>query len=185
MLWGITPETWAQLWSGAIGSFVAAVIGGLVALAIVRLTNSHQSTLAREARQHAAAADMAAAFQGLQEWSYGRIGQYRPYLESARAASMRWRMDALHPGLAEELAVWPYHVYVLSDEAAQARNGATGLTPGEELLGKAVATFQEFSVKWPISNKATRNRLLSWLKKTRLEGEEQFPGRYALVRQVQ
>lgn len=45
-----SDEIWLlQLWSGAIGSFVGAVIGGLVALIVVSLANRHQKRLSEAA----------------------------------------------------------------------------------------------------------------------------------------
>lgn len=47
MLLGIDGDGWEQLWSGFFGSLIAAVVGGVVALLVVRLTN-------RQARRNAA-----------------------------------------------------------------------------------------------------------------------------------
>lgn len=59
MFWGIDQKDWLQLWSGALGSlggalvgifgtFLAAIIGGVVALVVVRLSNDHQERLGRQ-----------------------------------------------------------------------------------------------------------------------------------------
>ncbi|MBP2269242.1 hypothetical protein J3A64_004782 [Pseudarthrobacter sp. PvP004] len=69
---GIGPESWAQLWSGAIGSFVAAVIGGLVALMVVHMANSHNQKLASDARELAALADLIAGSEEL-TWRQRRV----------------------------------------------------------------------------------------------------------------
>ncbi|WP_440102441.1 hypothetical protein [Glutamicibacter mishrai] len=49
MLWGLPPETWLELWSGAIGAFVSAIAAALVAWGVVSATNKHQSTLSDKA----------------------------------------------------------------------------------------------------------------------------------------
>lgn len=85
--------TWGMLWSGAIGSFTAAVIGGLVALLVVRLTNKNQARLAAEAREKAAIADfVAAADRLITEYEQGRQA-IESLLHAMIAASVRWQLE--------------------------------------------------------------------------------------------
>lgn len=58
-LW-ISCGTWISIWNGAFGAFVAALVGGLVALGVVRLTNAGQREQASEGRAVAAIADFVA-----------------------------------------------------------------------------------------------------------------------------
>lgn len=51
MLWGLPPETWLELWSGAIGAFVSALAAALVAWGVVSATNKHQANLSKKALQ--------------------------------------------------------------------------------------------------------------------------------------
>ncbi|MDR7083588.1 hypothetical protein J2X01_002883 [Arthrobacter ginsengisoli] len=61
-----SDEIWLlQLWGGVIGSFLAAVVGGLVALMVVRLTNGHQSKLDARGRVIAAIGDFNAAVDAI------------------------------------------------------------------------------------------------------------------------
>ncbi|UKA59182.1 hypothetical protein [Arthrobacter sp. FW306-2-2C-D06B] len=116
---GITCGTWVQLWSGTFGAFVAAIIGGLVALVVVRLTNRHQSKLAAQGRVLAALADFQAALSELQRrYTDGReaIGQL---VIQADSASNRITMDLDDFPLAEELSLWPLDLGVLTTRAGE------------------------------------------------------------------
>lgn len=103
---GINCGTWVQLWSGAIGAFVAAVVGGLVALMVVRTTNAHQTKLASHGRLLVAIADFNAAISALPR----RFQEGRETVQSlvmqADAASDRMSMETNDPGLADELTMW-------------------------------------------------------------------------------
>lgn len=110
MFWGIDRPEWIQLWDGVFGAFVAAVVGGLVALFVVRLTNRHQSRLAVEAREKAAIADLlASSNRFITEYSQGykAIEHLVPPME---AAAVRWRMELDDERLADELSKWPHHL---------------------------------------------------------------------------
>ena len=103
----ISCDTWTELWSGAIGAFVAAIVGGMVALVVVRSTKGHQSELAAQARVVAALADFQAALSELpRRYTDGKeaIGQL---VIQADAASNRITMDIDDFLLAEELSLWP------------------------------------------------------------------------------
>lgn len=82
------------LWSGIIGSVVAAVLGALVALGIVMITNRHQSDLATQARREAAAqADrqLEAQEKGLREQLQAQERGLREQLEEQKRESSRVR----------------------------------------------------------------------------------------------
>ncbi|GAA3399377.1 hypothetical protein [Pseudarthrobacter polychromogenes] len=114
MLWGIAPESWAQLWSGVIGSFVAAIIGGLVALWVVRLTNGQQKQHASDARQIAAIADLLAAVSAMEKkYGDGPVA-IQDLLLVVQAAAIRWVIEADDEKLSGELAHWPYHMGTLA-----------------------------------------------------------------------
>lgn len=115
----ISCGTWLEFWSGAIGALVAAFVGGMVALMVVRSTKGHQSELAAEARVVAALADFQAALSELpRRYTDGReaIGQL---VIQADAASNRITMDIDDFHLAKELSLWPLDLGVLTARAGQ------------------------------------------------------------------
>jgi hypothetical protein len=59
----IACGTWIALLSGAAGAFISAVLGGLVALLVVRLTNAQQRRGAERAVEIAAIADFISALE--------------------------------------------------------------------------------------------------------------------------
>ena len=82
------------LWSGIIGSVVAAVLGALVALGVVWLTNRHQSDLARQARKEAAIQaerQLEAQEKGLREQLQAQESGLREQLEEQKRESSRVR----------------------------------------------------------------------------------------------
>jgi hypothetical protein len=56
----ISCGTWVSFWNGAIGAFVAAVVGGYVALRVVQWTGEQEKRHAADAREIAAVADVIA-----------------------------------------------------------------------------------------------------------------------------
>ncbi|QDG88080.1 hypothetical protein [Pseudarthrobacter sp. NIBRBAC000502770] len=104
-----------------MGAFVASVIGGLVALMVVRLTNKHQSKVATHGRVVAAFADFHAALSQMpRRYMEGRDVIQRLVIE-ADAASNRITMDIEDWALAEELSLWASDLGLLSIRAAEFR----------------------------------------------------------------
>jgi hypothetical protein len=116
-----SDEIWLlQLWSGTIGAFVAAVMGGLVALLVVRLTTNHQERLAREQleaqryetsrrAENALIADLIVAAQDMLNALPDRDG-----LELARrrmaAGIVAWKLEASNKDLFTVLPAWPHRL---------------------------------------------------------------------------
>lgn len=138
MLWGISTESWAQLWSGVIGSFVAAVIGGLVALAVVHLTTAQSKRQTEEARQIAAIADLVSAAEGLffsgVETSEAALEHHLPM----RSALIRLQMsgpDAVK--LVEAIRLWPHELTSLRISLTKMQGGDWG-QPDRDKVAMAI-----------------------------------------------
>jgi hypothetical protein len=164
--------TWLVFWNGAIGALVAAFVGGMVALMVVRLTNSHQSTLAARGRVVAALGDFQAALSELpRRYTDGKeaIGQL---VVQADAASNRITMDIDDSALATELSLWPLELGVLAARAGDL-HGEGFLEEAEhgwrqlrESIGKLIGTTQQWAKipahsrrQWPSLLREERERL--------------------------
>ncbi|MBD1593712.1 hypothetical protein HC744_16910 [Arthrobacter sp. S1_S22] len=110
-LW-ISCGTWIAIWNGAIGAFVAAVIGGLVALGVVRLTNAQQREQANEGRVIAAIADFVAEAHGLRSvYDAGDDGAVEERYLRMKAAVVRLRMASRSVWhLSQILEEWTYQL---------------------------------------------------------------------------
>lgn len=175
MLWGITPESWAQLWSGIFGAFVAAVVGGLVALLVVRLTNSHQSHLAHRAREVAALSELLASTAGMARQFTESLERIDELVWTGDAAAARITMEARHSGLESEIFRWPFHIGLMAMEALVRRKDAPEGSPTEEWskhVQEAQAELRTFCVLWPkATTEGQRDRLVKNLKEARLDRE--------------
>jgi hypothetical protein len=194
MFWGIGPDDWMQLWSGAIGSFVAAVIGGAVALLVVVATNRHSSKLARDGRVKAALADIAAT--ALLVESAGMNGS-RKEVESTilqmTSAIVRLRLEIDHKGLAKELWVWPWQLGALANKLVEARDDDK---PSEEVLatydelGNAASVLQGMALAWLSIPRERRDDAVAALIRAREASENgkepvlDFDGLYAVRKGV-
>jgi hypothetical protein len=110
-LW-ISCGTWIAIWNGAFGAFIAALLGGLVALGVVRLTTADQRKQASEGRAIAAIADFVAdahAMRSIYNAGDGWAIEER-YLRM-KAALVRLRMaSARTAGLSTLLEDWTYQL---------------------------------------------------------------------------
>ncbi|MDN4611927.1 hypothetical protein [Arthrobacter burdickii] len=170
MLWGIDTNSWAQLWSGVIGSFIAAIVGGLVALLVVRLTNSHQSKIAAVGRERAAAADLLAATNGILKMYDEGKHKVRELVVEAQAAAFRWAMDTTHKGLAEEIRRWPHHVGFLGLDLvkAHARQDEHEIEDAFDRLSLNVVVLRSMAIEWSGARGKHRDRLVAELLEERL-----------------
>lgn len=145
-----SDEIWLlQLWSGAIGSFVAAVLGGLVALVVVRLTNSQQRRLAAEARERAAIADLLAATGAMLKKYWDGPDRVQDLLLVAEAASIRWSMETEYKALGSEVLTWPYFIGQLALEAWEGLQ-ATGKADEKafDAMTEAWTVLYTFATYW-------------------------------------
>lgn len=93
MFWGLSETWWQELWGGVIGSFVAAVLGGLVALLVVRLTNRQQQRSAEEARETAAISDFVAIVTGfIYSHPHAEERDISEFRTNAQAAAVRLQL---------------------------------------------------------------------------------------------
>ncbi|MGM7776112.1 hypothetical protein ACSVHC_08850 [Arthrobacter sp. KNU-44] len=119
---GITCGTWVQLWSGAIGAFVAAVIGGIVALMVVRMTNAHQRKMASHGRVLGAIADFNAAISALPRRFQDGLEVIQSLVMQADAAGDRMLMEMDDLKLAYELSMWGLDLGGLAAKAIEFRD---------------------------------------------------------------
>lgn len=113
----ISCGTWVAFWNGAIGAFVAAVLGGLVALLVVRLTHGQQKRLASEGCEKAAIAELLAATGAMLKKYRDGPEAVQDLLLTAEAAAIRWSMESNHASLGAEVQTWPYYIGQLALDA--------------------------------------------------------------------
>lgn len=108
-----SDEIWLlQLWSGVIGSFVSAVLGGLVALLVVRLTNGQQRRNAAEAREIEAIAEFISLLHAMQ-MTFTKLEAFKPreHIAQMGAAVVKIHMaGAQSRPLAIAIDSWPVSV---------------------------------------------------------------------------
>lgn len=105
-----SDEIWLlQLWSGTLGSFIAAIVGGLVALGVVRLTDRQQRKIAAEAREIAAISEFLAQMQVL-AMTFQKPDEFAPREQMAAMFSTVVKLHMAGPSvkeLADALTGWP------------------------------------------------------------------------------
>lgn len=111
---GVSCGTWIAFWNGAIGALVAAILGGTVALLVVRLTNAQQRRGVAKTIEIAALADFISHIEEL-EWELGAsIDEERDFENkkstlALRAAAVRLQMSSKEAEpIADILRLWPY-----------------------------------------------------------------------------
>lgn len=165
MFWGIDRPEWVQLWSGTVGAFLAALIGGLVALAVVRLTNRSQARLAAEAREKAAIADLVAGSDRfLTEYRAG-FTSIEPLAHLVEAAGVRWRMELSHEGMKAEIFRWPAILRNRARRAYEASSEGNSNTVEYEALLDAVAELRFAVMDWPSIDDKERDRMVRKLSR--------------------
>lgn len=136
VLW-ISCGTWIAIWNGAIGAFVAALIGGLVALGVVRLTNGQQKLHAAEAREIQALADLVAQLQSVPfQLRKGTFDSDLAYLE-IESALVRLELSGhgIQPVI-EEMNGWPQKIALLgiAPRTFPAQEVHSPVLPSDQLL---------------------------------------------------
>lgn len=166
---GIDTASWAQLWSGVIGSFVASVIGGLVALWVVRLTNGQQRRGAEEARERAAIADFIGTVQALNV-SFTREDSFRPRELSAQlgAAQVRLHMASSDvTRLADAVLHWPARLVNLATSFHLANKRGTDLPVDVSAIIRQTTSTVLFAMReWPGATPAERDAHIAVLDAT-------------------
>ena len=159
------------LWSGALGSLVAAIIGGLVALTVVRMTNGHQSRLATERSEKAALAELEASATRLAlEYQDGHESIKRLLHEMITAAA-RWRMESSNRSMTDEVSAWPVFLTSLAREAFQELQDTGDETTAHDKLTHAFARLQFFCINWhKYRGRKKRRQMLEILRDFRTAG---------------
>lgn len=163
-----SDEIWLlQLWSGAIGSFVAAVLGGLVALFVVRLTNCQQRRSAAEAREIAAISEFVSQMQVLSV-TFQNPEEFKPREQMAALFSAVVKLHMGGPsvkGLADVLDEWPSELVNMAtmDVRTRAQGMRALKTDVHEILADAGAiVFRELR-NWHLEDNETRKSHLTTL----------------------
>lgn len=161
---GIDASSWGQLWSGVIGSFIAAVIGGLVALMVVRLTNGHQSKTAAKGRVVAAIADFSAAVIMFPRTLNDERDSIQGLVKQAEFASTRIVMEMDDHALAKELSLWPLELGYLALRASQLRQEGDEAR-ALEAQGHLYVVSREVTATISLWARAPRREAASWTSK--------------------
>lgn len=146
----ISCGTWLVVWNGAIGAAVAAFVGGMVALMVVRLTNSHQSKLAARGRAIAAIADFNAAILAMPRTRFDPREVVQSLVKQAEAAAHRMIMDMDDLELAEELALWPLELgsMAVSVSGIESEGDDARAWEGQKFLRRSVKQITDRTTLW-------------------------------------
>jgi len=184
---GLTGHQWAVLLSGAVGSLLAAVIGGLVALMVVLLSNRHQSTLAAHALDEQREASAAQLADQRHEASRVRANQAIAHLvalvprfrsepeESKRFAlvdemkteAVLWEMEDFGEPIFGELMLWPELLFTASREFHDGDPEEKLAAMGQ--LGRLIRVFTKSLMRGPRSTELERDQLIDDLAEARPE----------------
>ncbi|MHA7144215.1 hypothetical protein ACX80U_05795 [Arthrobacter sp. TmT3-37] len=160
----IGAEMAEQLWSGTIGSLVAAFIGGLVALIVVRLTNGQARRQAERQEQISAMADLLAAAE---QTLFIIAKDERLAATTSSFLNMRSAVHRLHMSggdarpVAEVIDRWPYLLTSLRTDLEMARQEGSG--DEEKYFGRLNSGVTELVLSlrsWTDGSKRTRRDAL-------------------------
>ncbi|BCW68474.1 hypothetical protein NicSoilB4_32370 [Arthrobacter sp. NicSoilB4] len=139
MLVNLKPSDWIQLWSGTVGAFVAAVIGGVVSLMVVFLANRRQSQIAAQqlqqqsyfaheqlrqqwevtetqhqaasrARENEIIANLVVAAQDMMDAVLEDVEAMETVRRRMSAAIVAWKFESKYAELFRTLTPWPYWI---------------------------------------------------------------------------
>ena len=174
MFWGLDGNQWLQLWSGTAGAFVAAVIGGLVALVVVNLANRHQSRIsAHQLRQQAAdasrsretrvIADLIVACHDMLAAVLVSDAELEAVRRRVYAFLVTWKLESSDPSLFKVVMGWPHWIMNAGNNARQ--------SPKSEQRVKWHADFRERVGKfataveaWPNATADERDAIVEELR---------------------
>jgi hypothetical protein len=170
-------ELWLlQLWSGAIGSFVAAVLGGLVALLVVRLTNGQQRRQAELSREIDAMAEFTARCASVSGvFSEAAIPDPQKTFVSLEVALVRLQMSSKDMApVARVLGSWPVALTTLTtySRTEETRQDEFSKEIEDAVLNAAASVSGVFS-EWPSANAEKRRIALETLQ-VRTDALEDF-----------
>jgi len=169
----ISCGTWVSLWSGAIGAFVAAVIGGLVALGVVWVTVRQGARQAEQARLITAIADMSAAAESALHDYYPDEGNPQvPHLIALRASLIRIGMcrgDTQE--LMRVLHNWPHlliQLYMRRGRQLRAKD-TEGADATFDQQNFATSVLTHLLPQWPLASKKYKGTIIEVLGNTEAE----------------
>lgn len=150
MLWGIDRPEWIQLWSGGVGAFVAALIGGLAALLVVRLTNRQHGLEASKGRQIAAIWELLVALDEMVRIVAGTSSQQdiEPSVSRLQGASARLQMEIPKGAMRTELRRSTIFFHRFAEEVAESAS-----------FGDAVGVFRFEIMQWPSASRKDKDNI--------------------------
>lgn len=147
-----------QLWSGAIGSLIAAVIGGFVALLVVRMTNRQARRNAADERMVNAIAELGAELRafGINFDSMEHFDPRREYL-SLEARLIKLRLSSIEdPRLVEVLENLPMLLTKLAMASHASSTGMPNSRTVTGLLEQSVLSLGLDVEAWASGSKAVK-----------------------------
>lgn len=161
----IQAEGWEQMWSGFLGSLIAAIVGGVVALLVVKLTNRQHRRESSRGRQIAAISDMVLALDEMV-----RIvsepddhQDIRPSVSRLQGAAARWQMELPKGALRTELRRSTLFLHRFAEEIAEPASFA-----------EAVGIFRFQIMSWPSSSHDEREHIAQVLVEMRANFEKRW-----------
>lgn len=164
---GITCGTWIAFWNGAIGAFVAAVIGGLVALMVVQVTNAQHRKHAQHAREIEAIANCVAELGAV--YNVLKAEEFNEREMTARLLAATVRLRLASPDMSELyqlLAFWPttlVHLAVLQQAATRKKIKLE--TDVSRKITEAYISALDILPEWQARNSKSRRESIERLSK--------------------
>lgn len=204
MFWGLDRDAWIGLWSGVIGSIVAAGVGALVALMVVTLSNRHQSALAErallesrqqakaqleeqrreagKAREVAAVADFVAAADKL-HWLRHQAVNTVDILGAMTSALVRLELSQSNTdAVVEALQTWPYRVTKLAEIAKASQKESPQSAELQRDLSSLVNKVTVGLPMWVHGDEKFRAQLCNTFRNVSQETEERVEAALAQLR---
>lgn len=165
MLWGIDRSEWIQLWSGGVGAFVAALIGGGVALLVVRLTASQHESEASKGRQIEAIWELLVALDEMVRIVSGTAAQrdLAPSVSRLQDASARLQMELRKGSMRTELRRSTIFFHRFADDVSESSS-----------FVDAAGVFRFEIMQWPSASKKQKGEIAQKLIDMRAGYEDQW-----------
>jgi hypothetical protein len=143
-----------QLWSGFIGSVVAAIVGGLVALLVVRLTDRQHALEASKERQIAAISDLVVALDEMVRIVSESTSQegIDPSVSRLQGASVRLQIELPKGPMRTELRRSTIFFHTFSER-----------TSDSAAFGDAAGHFRFALMQWPSASIKEKEKIAQTL----------------------
>ncbi|WP_104174857.1 hypothetical protein [Arthrobacter sp. Y81] len=174
MFWGLNGDQWLQLWSGTVGAFVAAVIGGVVALVVVNLANRHQSRIsAHQLRQQAAdvsrsrenqvIADLVVACHDMRAAVLVSDAELEAVRRRMHACLVTGKLESSDPTPFKVIMGWPHWIMNAGNNARQSPKSEQRVKWHSDFLER-VGKFARAVEAWPNATPDERTAIVEELR---------------------